>query len=200
MTATPCVNQSAFVADVTVPDNTFFRPGARIDKTWRVRNSGTCAWASGYRLVFASGERLGAPDSVALSATARAPAANVSVAMQAPGASGVFTGTWRLVDPVGKPFGDRLTIVIQVAPPNVPITSAGAAQLNTLRVMSADSTVYQVAFSPDGDMLATAGTVGSDSALARCGWGSVAQPARPPRRSERVELLTGRQPARFRLF
>jgi hypothetical protein len=32
---------SAFVTDVTVPDNTAYLPGASFNKTWRLRNTGT---------------------------------------------------------------------------------------------------------------------------------------------------------------
>ena len=59
-TATPlpmptvCNLDAAFVADVTVPDGTVFSPGARIDKIWRIRNSGNCPWESGYQWVFVS--------------------------------------------------------------------------------------------------------------------------------------------------
>ncbi len=159
-TPTPCVNQSKFVTDVTVPDGTFFQPGGRIEKTWRTRNSGTCAWGDGYRLVFSGGERLEAPDSVALTATQPGVESNVTVTMQAPSAAGLYTGTWRLVDAAGKPFGDRLTVVIQVAVPRSPITVTDAARVSARLVVSADGPVYQVAFSPDGGTLAVAGQTG----------------------------------------
>lgn len=50
-TATPCVNDSDFVADVTVPDNTPISKGKSFTKTWRLRNSGTCAWGDTYKFV-----------------------------------------------------------------------------------------------------------------------------------------------------
>jgi uncharacterized membrane protein len=39
-----CFYDSDFVADVNIPDDTAFRAGDTITKTWRIRNSGTCAW------------------------------------------------------------------------------------------------------------------------------------------------------------
>ncbi|MFN3762162.1 MAG: NBR1-Ig-like domain-containing protein, partial [Anaerolineae bacterium] len=39
-----CTLNARWVADVTVPDNTAFAPNTPFVKTWRVRNSGTCAW------------------------------------------------------------------------------------------------------------------------------------------------------------
>src|SRR5687767_14464651 len=48
---TPCVNESDFVSDVTIPDNTPIRRGETFSKTWRIKNSGTCAWNSQYKFV-----------------------------------------------------------------------------------------------------------------------------------------------------
>jgi hypothetical protein len=47
----PC-NQASFVTDVTIPDGSSFVAGASFVKTWRVRNSGACAWGSGYSIIF----------------------------------------------------------------------------------------------------------------------------------------------------
>ncbi len=115
-----CTNDAAFVADVTVPDNTIFQPGARIDKTWRIRNSGTCPWGPGYRLVFSSGNKMGAPDSQPVVPTAPGGTTDVTVTMYAPRSYGVHTGVWRMVDPSGQPFGGRFTIVIQIPSPDTP--------------------------------------------------------------------------------
>jgi hypothetical protein len=38
--------------EATIPDSTPFAPDTLFRKTWRVRNSGTCAWDSSYRLTF----------------------------------------------------------------------------------------------------------------------------------------------------
>jgi hypothetical protein len=35
-----CVHRAAFVADVTVPDNTVQPRGAAVKKVWRLRNTG----------------------------------------------------------------------------------------------------------------------------------------------------------------
>ncbi|MBU1879514.1 MAG: hypothetical protein KJ734_11235, partial [Chloroflexi bacterium] len=62
----PCSNNSAFISDVTVPDGTRVEPGARVDKVWRLQNTGTCEWGAGYRWAFVAGEQMGAPDSAAV--------------------------------------------------------------------------------------------------------------------------------------
>ena len=115
-----CANDATFVADVTVPDNTIFQPGGRIDKTWRIRNSGTCPWGAGYRLVFSSGNKMGAPDNQPVVPTAPGGTTDVTVTMYAPSEYGVHTGVWRMVNPNGEAFGGRFTIVIQVPSPFTP--------------------------------------------------------------------------------
>ncbi len=119
-TALSCTNDAAFVADVTVPDNTVFRPGNRIDKTWRLRNSGSCPWNNGYRLIFISGNKMGAPDNQPVVSTAAGGTTDVTITMYAPSAPGVYTGVWRLVDVSGQPFGQSFTVVIQVPSPFTP--------------------------------------------------------------------------------
>ena len=119
-TVLACTNDAAFVADVTVPDNTIFQPGAAIDKTWRIRNSGTCPWDTGYRLVFVSGNKMGAPDNQPVVPTAPGGTTDVTVTMYAPSSYGAHTGVWRMVNATGEPFGQRFTIVIQVPSPYTP--------------------------------------------------------------------------------
>ena len=116
--APPCTNNSAFVADVTVPDNSVFPPGAKIDKIWRIRNSGSCPWQTGYQLKFASGDKMGAPDSQAVVPTAPGGTTDVTVTMYAPPAPGIYKGVWRMVNNTGQAFGQSLTVLIQVPSPN----------------------------------------------------------------------------------
>ena len=39
-----------FVSDVNIPDNTTMTPGQTFTKTWKVFNSGTCAWDVGLQM------------------------------------------------------------------------------------------------------------------------------------------------------
>lgn len=47
--STPCYN-ATFVSDVTLPDGSFLTAGKTYVKTWRIRNSGSCSWGSGFQL------------------------------------------------------------------------------------------------------------------------------------------------------
>lgn len=53
-----CLNQSAFVADVTILDGTAVTPGQPFVKTWRILNSGSCPWTEGYKLTQLTGDLL----------------------------------------------------------------------------------------------------------------------------------------------
>ncbi len=50
-----CIDSAAFVADVTIPDNTVVTPNTPVTKTWRLKNTGTCTWDSHYLVVYLSG-------------------------------------------------------------------------------------------------------------------------------------------------
>jgi hypothetical protein len=113
-TPTGCVLDAAFVADVTVPDGTVFSPGARIDKIWRIRNSGNCPWESGYTWVFVSGDQMGAAPSQAVPATAAGGNVDIGVTMYAPATPGTYTGYWRMKSPDGQVFGQTSSVNIVV--------------------------------------------------------------------------------------
>jgi len=116
-TPTPCVPDARWVADVTVPDNTVFAPGTPFLKTWRVRNSGTCAWEPGTRLVFISGDPMGGP---AVDVPALAPGAqtDVSVSMTAPTTPGTYRANYQFQAPDGTRFG--AVIYVQIVVPATP--------------------------------------------------------------------------------
>jgi len=116
-TPTVFVLDAAFVADVTVPDGTVFAPGARIDKIWRIRNSGNCPWESGYQWVFVSGEQMGAAPSQAVPATAAGASVDIGVTLYAPSAPGTYTGYWRMKSPAGQVFGQTCSVKIVVPAP-----------------------------------------------------------------------------------
>jgi uncharacterized protein YkwD len=90
---------------VTIPDDTVFQPGDRFTKTWRLYNSGTCAWDEGYSIIFAYGDAMDAPLSSPLPATAPGASVNVSLDMSAPASAGQHAGNWQLQNAAGEHFG-----------------------------------------------------------------------------------------------
>jgi hypothetical protein len=111
---TLCTNRATFVSDVTVKDNTIIAAGQRFDKTWRVRNSGTCAWTTGYQFVFERGEAMTTTTALAVPATARGATVDLTVTLTAPIAAGQHSGFWRLKTPGRTFFGDNASAIIRV--------------------------------------------------------------------------------------
>jgi len=102
----PC-NAASFIADVTTPDDTAIKVNTAFVKTWRLKNTGSCTWTSGYQLVFDSGDIMGGPASQQLTAGTVAPGQtlDVSVNLTAPASAGTYKGNWKLREPGGQTFG-----------------------------------------------------------------------------------------------
>ncbi|NIO71716.1 MAG: FHA domain-containing protein [Anaerolineae bacterium] len=118
---TACIPNAELVKHVSIADGTVIEPGGRIDKVWKVKNTGTCTWGEGYLLVFYSGDQMQAPNYQALPGTAPDKTTNVGVTMVAPFSPGTYTAAFRLKSPTGEYFGPELsaTIVIE-QPPYIP--------------------------------------------------------------------------------
>ncbi|HQE92331.1 MAG TPA: NBR1-Ig-like domain-containing protein [Anaerolineae bacterium] len=115
-----CTLNAGWVADVTVPDDTQFAPGSAFVKTWRIRNSGTCTWEAGSKLLFVSGDPLGGPASVDVPAVAPGANTDVSVNFVTPGAPGTYRSNWQMQNPEGTRYGSQIYVQIVVpAPPTV---------------------------------------------------------------------------------
>jgi hypothetical protein len=118
VTLTACRNNSAFVADVTIPDGTAFAPNQTFDKVWRLTNTGSCPWGAGYQLVHIAGENLSASPVVDAPETAPGATADLRVSMAAPARVGPHTGRWRLRSPSGVFFGVPVFVSIYVSNAN----------------------------------------------------------------------------------
>jgi hypothetical protein len=92
---------------VTIADDSSVFTGAEFTKTWRLRNSGTCTWTSGYQLVFDHGDRMSAPDAVMVTSGSVPPGStvDVSVTLKAPSDAGTYQGYFKLRNPSGVLFG-----------------------------------------------------------------------------------------------
>jgi hypothetical protein len=104
-TPIPC-NQAKFVKDVTIPDGTTFTAGTSFTKTWRLQNTGSCTWTTGYDIVFVSGNSLGGPSSVEMpGSVAPGDVIDLSVDFKAPSSEGTYRSNWKLRDANGVIFG-----------------------------------------------------------------------------------------------
>ncbi|GIV65719.1 MAG: NBR1-Ig-like domain-containing protein [Chloroflexota bacterium] len=101
----PC-ERAEFVSDVTIPDGSEFSPGQTFIKTWRLKNTGSCTWTTSYRVVFDSGNVLGAPPSFNLPISVPPDGlVDISVNMKAPEQPREYESYWKLQNPQGVIFG-----------------------------------------------------------------------------------------------
>jgi uncharacterized protein YkwD len=136
--AEDCTNQASFVSDVTIPDNTPVAAGESFTKTWRVQNTGTCIWWSGYTLTHYSENAMSAPASVPLPVTNPGEQADLSIDLVAPSVPGTYRGNFVIKNPEGLIMqvdeDSRLWVIINVtsAPTVAPtLTSTTAAPTGT---------------------------------------------------------------------
>jgi len=103
---------AVYVNDVTIPDGTTIPAGQSFTKTWKVSNIGTCAWTATYQLVYVAGDSLGGKATAIGKVVNPGESADISVILTSSSATGNITGSWRLSNDKGLPFGDALTVVI----------------------------------------------------------------------------------------
>lgn len=112
-TETPCDN-AIWVADVTVPDGTEMTPGQDFVKTWKVRNTGSCTWGTGYTPIFAYGEKMNGVAEPLNGAVAPGEETEISVRLQAPTNTGEYSSVWRMANASAIPFGQEIYLLIVV--------------------------------------------------------------------------------------
>jgi hypothetical protein len=114
-TPIPAIDIATFIVDVTYPDGSILSPNQLFSKTWRLRNTGTSTWGSGYQLAFIGGTQMGATGSVELSRNvAPGEEINIGVNMTAPSGGGSYQGNWQMRNSQGGYFGDQVWVLISV--------------------------------------------------------------------------------------
>lgn len=99
-------DKAQFIKDVTVRDGTSFTPGQTFNKTWRLKNVGSCTWGTNYQLVFYSGEKMGGPDALTFpKSVAPGQTVDLTVSLTAPNAVGSYRGYWMFKNASGALFG-----------------------------------------------------------------------------------------------
>ncbi len=102
----PC-DRAGFVKDVTINDGTKVKAGEVFNKTWRLRNDGSCPWTSAYAVVFDHGDQMGATMAINFTAADIAPgqSVDVTVTLTAPTKPGTYQGFFLLKNASGRKFG-----------------------------------------------------------------------------------------------
>ncbi|PWH18435.1 MAG: hypothetical protein DDG60_00420 [Anaerolineae bacterium] len=116
----PLCKDAKYVADITVPDYTQFKPWEKFYKIWRMQNTGTCTWDEGFYFAAWAG-----PPSMGLNLNPwkimeksqfipPGGVVDIGINMYAPGDPGEYVAHWSWYDDNGKPFGQSVTVVIVV--------------------------------------------------------------------------------------
>lgn len=108
------MNSSSFLEDLTIPDGTVVSAGETLDKRWSVKNTGTCDWTSGYRLVRLDAGELGGRAELALYPARAGEDAVWQVELVAPNESGEYLASWQARSPGGELFGDQVFVLVEV--------------------------------------------------------------------------------------
>ncbi len=107
-------DNAIWIADVSVQDGTEMSPGQAFEKTWRIKNTGSCTWGSGYKLVFGYGEKMNGQARVLDKVVPPNETIEVTVVFSAPLATGSYQSYWRMANTAGANFGEFFYVDIVV--------------------------------------------------------------------------------------
>jgi hypothetical protein len=154
-----CYDAMAFIADISVPDGTVMNPGEDFDKTWRLKNTGSCSWDSSYRLTFVQGDPMGGQPTAVAGTIKPGQTYDMTIDQTAPTTPGKYGGLWQIVNGKNVPFGTRVWIKIQVAgeQPPKPVSPTSTA-IPGVQPTSAAAPVIEY-FESSADSVAKGGVI-----------------------------------------
>ncbi len=111
-------DKALYIEDVTYPDDTTVWIGEKFTKTWKIENTGTTTWNTGYFLVYWDGEPI-ICDKEDLYIFIENPVEpnnqiTLSVRITTPHTLGTYTNYFRMSNDKGQFFGDPLSVKIKV--------------------------------------------------------------------------------------
>ena len=122
-----CTNRAELIKHLNILDNAALDAGQDFAKIWRIKNTGTCVWATDYALTFYSGEQMGGQSSTPLPAVVQpGETVDLRVDLVAPLNQTSYTGNWVLQDASGNTFGvgelgnQSISVTILVKPTPMP--------------------------------------------------------------------------------
>jgi len=124
-TPVPCA-QMHFESDVTIPENSPLAPGTQFVKTWRIKNSGTCAWSGSLNFV-GSGSRMDGNSPITLPTVEMGQSVDISLNLVAPNEPGSYLGTWEARTSDGIILGRLLVKINVVSETPTPTSSSKIA-------------------------------------------------------------------------
>ena len=109
-----CNYTMAYVADVTIPDGQPISAGSGFTKTWRLKNTGNCAWGTDFMFVFVSGSQMNGANRYLPYVVNPGDTVDISIDMIAPTTGGTYQGYWQLRTPQGYGIGFNIWVKIYV--------------------------------------------------------------------------------------
>jgi hypothetical protein len=118
-----CVDGAAWVADLSYNDNSMqnppvMQPGQPFTKGWRMKNSGTCVWTTGYQLAYSSGNvpaaQMGGQPIPVTKNVNPGETFDFQVNLVAPVAPGTYQGFWNMRNAPNQKFGETVWVGITV--------------------------------------------------------------------------------------
>jgi hypothetical protein len=113
-TSTGGCYSAVLAGDISTPNGAKLSPGEAFTKTWRVQNTGTCAWKGSFKITFVGGDMLGADTTKIRKTVEPGASVEISLDMLAPSTTGNVEGYWQLATDAGDLFGPTFSVVIVV--------------------------------------------------------------------------------------
>lgn len=111
-TSNPCY-KLMYIEDVTIPDGMQMKAGEVFTKTWKVQNTGGCAWRKGFTFQHYGGDPMRGTTVTIQESVPTGAIIEISVPMVVPsGLTGLIQSAWRMADENGIFFGDTLSVNI----------------------------------------------------------------------------------------
>jgi len=107
-------DDAKWAADVTVPDGTEMTPGQDFVKTWKIKNTGSCTWGTGYTIIHGYDEKMEGIAEPLSTVVSQGEEVEVSVRFKAPDGAGEHRSYWRMQNASGSTFGEFFYVSIVV--------------------------------------------------------------------------------------
>ena len=130
-----CIDGATWVADLSYDDKNMtappvLNPGQPFTKGWRIQNSGTCNWESGYALTYVSGNvpaaQMGGQPILVTKIVKPGETFDFNVNLIAPIAPGTYQGFWQMQNLAKQHFGETVWVGITV--PGAPTATPAPTQ------------------------------------------------------------------------
>jgi len=105
-TPKPDCTEKAKLEGETITDQANFQPGENFEKTWILRNVGTCTWTPDYSIIFLGGEQMNGESPTTIGQTVSPDGEfEITIPLKAPPNDGYYEGFWKLQNERGEQFG-----------------------------------------------------------------------------------------------